>query len=119
MTEPILTATTHKRPTGAAARHPLATRTGIDMMANLLEAGRVWRRCTKPQRALLEQLCPPVAERLVTEGSLTTEDMPRLPERVGKRSVEAMQRRGLCDDSGRLTGRAVHTWYYRPKRGEA
>lgn len=121
MTEPILTAT--KRPvTEAVAKHPLATQTGLNLMMHLIEAATVWSGCTKPQRALLNELCPPVAARLVAEGSLTADDMPMLPERVTVRSFEAMQRRGLVDDRGRLTGRAIHAWYYKvefAKRGDS
>src|ERR1044072_7901443 len=120
MSEPILTAT--KRPVNeAVAKHPLATQTGLNLMMHLIEANTVWSGCTNPQRALLNELCPPVAERLVREGSLTADDMPLLPERVTVRSFEALQRRGLVDDRGRLTGRAGGSWVSKgamPQPGE-
>lgn len=119
MTEPILTAQ-RRRVTGVVATtRPLANRTVIDRIVDTVVAAQVWSGCTEPQRALLEELCPALAEKLVCEGILKAEDMPPLPERVGRQSVAAMYRRGLCDESGRLTGKAVHTWYYRPKRSEA
>jgi hypothetical protein len=118
VTEPILTATKHPV-TEAVATHPLATQTGLNLMVHLIEADTVWSGCTKPQRVLLNELCPPAAEKLVREGSLTADDMPLLPDRVPVRSFEAMQRRGLVDDRGRLTGRAIHTWYYKVKFGAA
>jgi len=92
--------------------HPLATESGISMMVNLLEAGRVWDSCTKPQRALLSELCPPVVESLLSQGQLSSEDMPELPFKIGQSTRDALRRRGLVDDRDRLTGCAVHAWFY-------
>lgn len=92
--------------------HPLATESGISMFMHLIEAGKVWDRCTKPQRALLAELVPPVVDELLAKDALTVADMPVLPERVTAASRAALRRRGLVDDSGRLTGCAVHTWYW-------
>ena len=111
MTEPVLTV--NRVPvTDAMRKHPLATESGLSMMMNLLEGDRVWSACTKPQRALLAELCPPAVAALLVRGELSTEDMPLLPERVTAASRTAMQRRGLVDDAGRLTGCAVHAWFY-------
>lgn len=117
MTEPILTAT--KRPvTREVAEHPLATQTGIALMCHLIEADQVWSGCTKPQRALLAQLCPPVAERLLAEGALTAEQMPVLPDGTRQSMRDGLARRGLVDGQGRLTGPAVHAWFYTQRFGK-
>lgn len=92
--------------------HPLATRSGISMLVHLIEAGKVWDGCTKPQRALLAELCRPVVETLLARDSLTAEDMPELPFKTSDRTREALRRRGLIDDRDRLTGCAIHAWFY-------
>lgn len=111
MTDPVLTVDTVPI-TDSVRSHPLATLTGINMMVDLLTAGKVWSTCTKPQRALLAKLCPPLVAAVMVRRRLFPEDMPVLPERVSRSSVAALQRRGLADDRGRLTGLAVHTWYH-------
>lgn len=93
-------------------KYPLANRRGIEMFGHLVEAAMVWSRCTKPQKALLAELVPPVVEVWLERGSLSVEDLPMLPERVSRSSWAALRRRGLADDQGRLTWRAVHTWFY-------
>lgn len=111
MTEPVLTV--RRVPvTQSMKEHPLATQQGIGMFVHLLEADKVWSSCTKPQRDLLSELVPSVVEVMLAKDSLTVEDMPVLPERVSRSSWAAMQRRGLADDRGRLTGCAVHAWFY-------
>lgn len=115
MTEPVLTVD-HVPVTASMRTHPLATLGGINLMAALLDAGKTWSGCTKPQRALLHELCPPVVAALMVRRSLHPEDMPVLPERVSRSSVAALQRRGLADDRGRLTGRAVYVWYHAGRR---
>ena len=92
--------------------HPLATMSGVTLMAHLIESDRVWMSATKPQRALLAELCPPVIEVLVERGALAANELPVLPDRVTVASRVSMQRRGLVDDDGRLTGAAVHAWFY-------
>lgn len=111
MTEQVLTV--RRVPvTQSMKEHPLANRQGIEMFGHLVEAAMVWSRCTKPQRALLAELVPPVVEVMLAKNALTVADLPVLPERVSRSSWAAMQRRGLADDRGRLTRRAVHTWFY-------
>ena len=111
MTEQVLTV--RRVPvTQSMKTHPLATQSGITMFVHLLEADKVWSGCTRPQRALLAELVPPVVEVLLAKDALSVEDMPMLPERVSRSSWAAMQRRGLADDRGRLTGCAVHAWFY-------
>ena len=94
--------------------HPLATLSGITMLAHLVEADRTWTACTRPQRELLAALCPPVAGVLMERGAVTAADMPSLPDRVSAQSRAAMARRGLVDEQGRLTAVAVHAWLYTP-----
>lgn len=120
MTEPVLSMT--RIPvTDVTRTHPLATKSGISLLAHLIEAGQVWSSCTKPQRKLLNELCPPVVDVLVEHGQLLPVDMPGLPFRVTVASRAAMERRGLVDEHGRLTARAVHAWFYtdRYKGGDA
>lgn len=105
--------------TPALRTHPLATQAGIALLANLIEADRVWTGCTKPQRALLSDVCPPVAERLIRDGKLTTADMPVMWGECGISTLRALQRRGLVDEEGRLTATAIHAWYYKVKFGAA
>lgn len=92
--------------------HPLATRSGIAMLSHLIEADQVWSSCTKPQRSLLAELCPPAVAVLLEQGALKLADMPVLPDRVMAATRAAMRRRGLINDDGRLTGCAVHAWFY-------
>lgn len=117
MTDPVLTAT--KRPvTREVGEHPLATHTGIALMCHLIEADKVWSGCTKPQRALLSELCPLVAERLLAQGAVTADQMPVLPDGTRQSMRDALNRRGLADEQGRLTGRAVHAWFYTQRFGK-
>lgn len=98
--------------TPAMKAHPLATQGGLTMLSHLIEADRVWTSCTKPQRALLERLCPPVVEALLARGALSEDDMPALPARATAATRAALRRRGLINDDGRLTACAVHAWFY-------
>lgn len=98
--------------TPAMKAHPLATQGGLTMLSHLIEADRVWTSCTKPQRALLAELCPQAVEVLLERGGLAADEMPLLPARVTTVSREALRRRGLLDDADRLTGCAVHAWFY-------
>jgi hypothetical protein len=111
MTEPVLTV--NRLPvTQEARKYPLATQSGIAMFVHVVEACQVWSKCTKPQRALLAELVPPVVDVMLAKGFLSMEDMPLLPGRVSRATIAAMQRRGLVDDQFRLTGCAVHAWFY-------
>lgn len=108
--------------TDAMKGHLLANRSGIATLVDLLEAGKVWDHCTKPQQALLAELIPPVLDELWASGMLTTDELPVLPERVSRSSWAALRRRGLADERGRLTACAVHTWFYAGRlknRGDA
>lgn len=110
MSEPVITARVREL-SPADTAHPLATQNGVDLLMHIIEADKVWRGCTKPQRVLLGELCPPLVERLVIERKLSADDMPLVARR--KATLDALRRRGLVDDQGRLTAVAVHTWYWR------
>lgn len=111
MPEPALTITPLPV-TSAVAQYPLATQTGIRLLQHRIIADRVWKRCTKVQRALLDVLCRPLLERLVTPGELTVEDMPSLPPTTRSSTRGSLSSAGLVDNHDRLTGQAVHAWYY-------
>lgn len=111
MAEPVLTAERVAVPE-AAGEYPLANQAGLSMLTNLLVADKAWSACTKPQKALLSELCPPVAEQLLEMRELTAEDMPVLSSEIRTVTRAALERRGLVDGAGRLTGKAVHAWYY-------
>lgn len=111
MADPILTA--DRLPvTRTMAEHPLATRTGIVLLQHLISADVAWRGCTTPQKAMLAELCPPVAEQLLRDGHLLAEQMPSLPADTRQVMRDALHRRGMVDEWGRLTGKAVHAWWY-------
>lgn len=109
MTEPALTVERHPTPSHG---HPLTTKTGIELLQHLISASVAWSGCTTPQRVLLSELCPPVAEVLLRDGAVGMEQLPMLPARVRQVSRDALHRRGLVDQFGRLTGKAVHAWFY-------
>lgn len=115
-TKPGPVLTVERRPiTPAVAAHPLATRTGIALLGHLISADVAWSGCTKPQRTLLAELCPPVVEELLRGGALVVEQLPMLPAGTRRVMRDALHRRGLVDEHGRLTGKAVHAWYYAVK----
>lgn len=116
MSEPVLVIE-HRATSPAMGRHPLATLTGIEMMLHLTAAGKVWRGCTKPQRALLDDVCPVLVARPRAARELLAEELPVLE--LPARRLEALRRRGLVDDANRLTAKAVHTyhWTHLPPRG--
>lgn len=109
LTEPVLVVT-RRETSPVMAAHPLATKTGVELMMHLLNADTMWRGCTKPQRAWLEEVCPPLVSRLLATGALSTDDMPVVS--LPAQRMAALRRRGLVDDTGRLTGHAVHTYYW-------
>lgn len=109
MSEPVLVMEHRDAPPWIAA-HPLACLTGIEMMLHLTNAGRVWRGCTKPQRALLDEVCPPLVARLRSARELWADELPVLD--LPAMRLEALRRRGLVDDADRLTARAVHTYHW-------
>lgn len=117
MSEPVITARRHPV-TAAEAKYPLATLSGISRLAQIMDATQVWASCTKPQRVLLDVLCRPTVDALLEQGSLTAEEMPTVPERTTSASRAAMLRRGLIDEQGRLTARAVHAWFYAARNEE-
>lgn len=108
---PVLTATPVSV-TPEMKHHPLATRSGIEAIVNMLLADRMWRQCSKPQQALLDELCRPAAAKLLATGELSAADLPVAPATVPKRTRDALRRRLLLDADGRLTATAVHSWYY-------
>lgn len=120
MTTPVLTATPISV-TEETARHPLATLTGIGILTEMLAADTVWRDCTKPQWALLAEICAPTVEALLAVGQLPKEAMPYLPDDVRAATREALLRRGLILDNGQVTGKAVHAYYWQAwrERGES
>lgn len=98
------------------ARHPLATRTGLSMLNNLITAGIAWSGCTPLQRTLLAEWCEPIVARLREHPrertEITTDEMPVITAGLQARTVEALRRRRLIDGDGRLTGVAVHAYYW-------
>ena len=109
--EPVITA--RRLPvTADVVSHPLATKTGITLLGHLISADIAWSGCTKPQRVVLAELCAPVAEVLLRDGAVGMEHLPCLPAHVRVTTLDALRRRGMVDESGRLTGKAVHAWFY-------
>lgn len=87
--------------------------TTVAMMGHLLVADRIWSGCTKPQRALLAELCAPVAATLIERGYATIGDLPYLPNTVRKSTRDALDRRGLVDaQTGRVRGKAVYAYWW-------
>lgn len=119
MSEPVLVIE-HRETSPLMARHPLATLTGIEMMLQLTAAGKVWRDCTGPQRALLDRLCPPLVARLLATRELLATELPVIYVRHAQ-MARALRRRGLLDGQSRLTAKAVHTyhWTHLPPRPSA
>lgn len=115
MSEAVLTVERRTTP-GAAREHILATRHGAELMVHLLESMTVWDRCTGPQRVLLAEVCAPVVERLLEVGQFGREDLPVLELPAAR--MDALRSRGLVDDDGRLTGTAVHAYYWQVWRRE-
>ncbi len=114
MTEPVLT--TERKPIHPAmAKHPLAFKSGIELLINLVEAGKIWAKVTKVQRHLLDELCRPVIRELLERGELRAEDMPTVPDGLRSSTLGSLSSGGLIDDHHRVTGKAVWAWYYAVK----
>lgn len=102
----VLTATAQE-----IAQHPLATFTGQAIASEALKGQQVWLQCTKPQRALLDRLCPETVEELKAVGRMDAARLPLLPVSLHPAMHAALIRRGLADGY-RLTARAIHAWYW-------
>jgi hypothetical protein len=89
--------------------HPLASRKGIAILVNVLEADSVWRQATKRQRELLTEVCAPVIE-AITNGAQPP--AVKIHESGHKLTLESLRRKGFLDDDNRLTERAVHAAYW-------
>jgi hypothetical protein len=105
----------------AARRHPLAHQSGLQLLAQALSVSHLWTACNRRQRDVLVGLRPALAEALrgATEGAGLT--LPHLPEAVHPLTRAALQKRGLVNESGRLTaagGLVVH-WWAKPRGGES
>lgn len=81
-------------PESLTGKYPLATKSGIEALSNILLASHVWRELTKPQRELLLSTvagCPvkarrDVVRRLAVQGLLADwsgVDPDRVPEATG------------------------------------
>lgn len=97
----------------AVKRHPLATRSGIATLVEILTADQTWSACTAPQRRLVSELCEPIMPALIERGVLTDDQLPLLPLAIHVGMRAALVRRRLVDDTtDRLTGKAVHAYYW-------
>lgn len=96
----------------AMRRHPLATRTGLALLTELLTADQAWRACTKPQRRLLAAACLPAVTVLADSVSLPAEALPWLPDDVRPAMRDALVRRGMAREDGQITAKAVHACYW-------
>lgn len=94
-----------------ARRHPLASKAGFAMFVELLESDLHWSACTKPQRRLISLLCEPIIPLIVKRKRLVEADLPLLPVSTLPATVAALNRRGMAAN-GRLTGKAVHAYYW-------
>jgi hypothetical protein len=97
-----------QRGSAVAHAHPLATRRGAELLAQLLAAGQVWDPLTARQkRVLSEAYSTALAAALAAGGDDGTEvPLPRLVGRVAASTVASLERRGLVAD-GALTELAV------------
>lgn len=88
--------------------HPLATRTGLELLMQVLAAGQVWDPLTKHQKRVLVTACTTaMAKALAAGGDVGTEvPLPALVGRVAASTAASLERRGLVAD-GALTELAV------------
>lgn len=93
-------------------QHPLATRSGLTLLVELLTADDAWKACTKPQRRVLAAACLPAVTQLADGVSLAAEDLPWLPDTVTPVMRDALVRRGMAGEDGRITAKAVHACYW-------
>jgi hypothetical protein len=85
------------------SRHPLAHRSGVHALANMMAADRHWRPLTDRGRAALA-----TAYRAALDGAQPGDriPLPTLPDDTHPATVRALERRGLVADSA-LTGLGV------------
>lgn len=94
-------------------RYPLATRSGIEALVQVLEAGKHWNPLTTRCRdALRTAYMRALREALATGTNKIA--LPLIPEDAHPATVRALTRRGLAAD-GRLTPLAVEVTRWAPK----
>jgi hypothetical protein len=105
VTAPYCEVAAHER---IPSRHPLAHRSGVHALANLIAAGQHWRPLTDRGRAALT-----TAYRAALDGAQPGDriPLPALPDDTHPATARALERRGLAAD-GRLTelGVTVCAW---------
>ena len=94
----------------ARRNHPLATRSGIAMLTEIVHADTVWRRATRRQQQLLDTLCAPIIANLKAGDTVRLDDLPIV--RAHPRTLRSLQAQGLVNDTDQLTVKAVHAAYW-------
>ena len=89
----------------AARRHPLAHRSGVELLARMVAAAQHWRPLTARQRTALRRAYQTALADAVRGGHAEV-PLPALPDDVHPATLRALTRRGLAAD-GRLTPLAV------------
>ena len=89
----------------AARRHPLAHRSGVELLARMVAADQHWRPLTARQRTALRRAYQQALADAVRD-RLDEVPLPALPDDVHPATLRALHRRGLAAD-GRLTPLAV------------
>lgn len=109
-----------RQPVPAEVRkHPLAHRSGIELLCLILAAGEHWRPLSERQRDALRRAYRTTVDALRPEDEGTTIPPPLLPDDTHAATVRSLERRGLAAD-GRMTPLAVQVVQLAdlPKRGE-
>jgi hypothetical protein len=91
-----------------ARRHPLAHRSGIDMLVLMLTAEQHWRPLSRKGKAAIRSAYTRALRDAVAAG-LDRVPLPALPDGTHKLTARALERRGLAHE-GRLTGLAVEVY---------
>lgn len=96
-----------RRPVPTEVRkHPLAHRSGIELLGLILMAGEHWRPLSERQRDALRRAYLTAVASLRPEDEGTTIPPPLLPDGTHPATVRSLERRGLAD-AGRMTPLAV------------
>ncbi len=83
--------------TAEQRRHPLATRTGVELVGLMLAADERWRPLSVRQKAALRAaLAAAIPDELPADGALV--ELPALPADTHPATVAALARRGLAAD---------------------